>query len=117
MSDGASRNAGLDELLKRPLVETIWRRRTHRGGRGVGLLKAGLVTYQSSQEPVPLTELEEAVLIATTGHTGLTMPDRPFQDPATGDFVMAKPNVNMAGGRPRRAGNGAGRPLFLFYTT
>src|SRR3712207_8281018 len=29
----------------------------------------------------PLTDLEEAVLVAVTGCTGLTMPDRPFNDP------------------------------------
>ena len=87
----------INNLLDRRLLETIWRRRTHRVSQGVGLLKAGSMTYQSTQKPHPLTELEEAVLIAMIGHTGLTMPDRPFQDPNTGTFIMAKPNLTMMG--------------------
>jgi hypothetical protein len=113
MSNGAGKNAGLDELIKRPLLETIWHRRTHRVSRGVPLLKAGSMTYQSSQKPVPLTELEEAMLIATTGYTGLTMPDRPFQDPNTGDFVMAKPNVNMEGRTAGSPDNAQGTHFFM----
>jgi nitroreductase len=97
MTNGAAENAGLEELLKRPLLETIWNRRTHRVGRGVSSVAAGSMTYQSTQEPVPLSDLEEAVLIAMTGHSGLTTPDRPFQDPDTGGFIMAKPNLNMQG--------------------
>ncbi|MER9631001.1 hypothetical protein [Mesorhizobium sp. M0296] len=113
MSDSGKKNAGLDELLKRPLLETIWRRRTHRVGRGVPLLKAGSMTYESTQKPTPLGELEEAVLIAMTGHTGLTMPDRPFQDPTTGEFVMAKPNVNMEGRTAGSPDNAQGTQFFM----
>ena len=87
----------VNDLLDRRLLETIWRRRTHRVSQGVRLLKAGSMTYESTQKPHPLTELEEAVLIAMIGHTGLTMPDRPFQDPNTDTFIMAKPNLTMMG--------------------
>jgi hypothetical protein len=111
--DDATANAGLQELLKRPLMQTIWQRRTRRIGRGVRLLKAGSMTYQSTQKPLPLSELEEAVLIAMTGHTGLTMPDRPFQDAATGEFVMAKPNVNMEGRTAGSPDNAQGTHFFL----
>src|SRR5215471_3943957 len=98
MGDTCSfKTAGLEALPARPLIESIWRRRTHRVSRGVPLLKAGSMTYTSNQKPLPLNELEEAVLIAMTGHTGLTMPDRPFQDPQSGDFIMAKPNLTMDG--------------------
>ena len=56
MSDEATTaNAGLEELLKRRLMKTIWQRRTHRVGRGVPLLKAGSMTYQSTQKPLPLS--------------------------------------------------------------
>src|ERR1700677_1636569 len=98
-----SGGGGLADLLTRPLVQTMWRRRTHRVSRGVKLIQAGSMTYTSTQAPQPLTALEEAVLIAATGHTGLTMPDRPFQDPTTGAAIMAKPN-RAVDGRP------AGRP-------
>jgi hypothetical protein len=104
---------GLDELLKRPLVETMWQRRTHRVSRGIGVLKAGSMTYESTQKPIPLTELEEAVLIAATGHTHLTMPDRPFQDPATNDFVMAKPNLTMEGRTAGSPDNAQGTHFFM----
>jgi hypothetical protein len=107
------KSEGFDALLVRPLVETIWRRRTHRVSRGVPLLKAGTMTYQSSQTPLPLTELEEAVLIAITGHTGLTMPDRPFQDPQTGELIMAKPNLTMDGRTAGSPDNAQGTHLFL----
>ena len=107
------KSAGLDALLARPLVESIWRRRTHRVSRGVSLLKAGSMTYTSNQKPLPLSELEEAVLIATTGHTGLTMPDRPFQDPTSGDFIMAKPNLTMDGRTAGSPDNSQGSSFFM----
>jgi hypothetical protein len=114
MSDKAQvANRGLDDLLQRPLVETIWRRRTHRVSRGVHELRAGSMTYYSTQKPYPLSELEEAILIATTGHTGLTMPDRPFQDPSTGAFVMAKPNLSMVGRTAGSPDNAQGTYFFM----
>ena len=57
------------------------------------------------------TELEEAVLIALTGCTGLTMPDRPFADPRDrqADHGQAQPEHGRAhGGQP---GQRAGHPL------
>jgi hypothetical protein len=89
--------SGLGDLLSRPLMETMVRRRTHRVSRGIKSIAAGSMTYQSEQEAEALGPLEEALLIAATGHTGLTMPDRPFQDPATGKPIMAKPNLSMVG--------------------
>jgi nitroreductase len=90
-------DARLDRLLGRPLFETLWRRRTHRVSRGVQEVMAGTMTYQSDQKPLPLDELEEAILIAATGRSGLTMPDRPLQDPSSGQFIMAKPSLTMHG--------------------
>ncbi|MEC4017873.1 hypothetical protein [Streptomyces sp. H27-D2] len=91
-----SGHPGLDDLLARPLLETVWRRRTHRVSRGASV-PAGSMSYASPHSPEPLDELEEAVLIAITGCTGLTMPDRPFDDPCDGKPIMAKPNLTMAG--------------------
>src|SRR5262245_66454497 len=112
-SDVRSKAAGLDSLFKRPLLETIWRRRTHRDARGVSELKSGSMTYDSTEKPAPLSELEEAVLIAITGHTGLTMPDRPFQDTKTGEYVMAKPNLTMDGRTAGSPDNAQGTYFFL----
>jgi hypothetical protein len=98
MTEPATRlgNAGLDALKERPLLTSIWRRRTHRMSRGTSV-DAGSMSWESSQPRTPLTELEEAVLISLTGCTGLTMPDRPFTDPRDNQPIMAKPNLNMAG--------------------
>ncbi|MEM8664316.1 MAG: hypothetical protein AAGF49_09380, partial [Pseudomonadota bacterium] len=79
--DGGPAHNGLADLLKRPLMETMWRRRTHRVPKGVSEVAAGSLTYRSPHEPEPLGELEEAVLIAATGATGLTMPERPLTAP------------------------------------
>ncbi|MEZ2330238.1 hypothetical protein AB6802_10960 [Mesorhizobium sp. RCC_202] len=104
--------SGLDQLLKRPLVETIFRRRTHRVSQGSSVL-AGSMSYVSDQPREPLSELEEAVLIAMTGCTGLTMPDRPFEDPATKKPIMAKPNLTMAGRTAGSPDNAQGTHFFL----
>jgi hypothetical protein len=109
----APTHAGFDEAMRRPLMDLLFRRRTHRVSRGVQLLKAGSMTYTSTQPPHPLSKLEEAVLIAATGHTGLTMPDRPFQDPQTGDFVMAKPNLTMDGRTAGSPDNAQGTSFFM----
>jgi hypothetical protein len=87
---------GLEDLLAQPLLETIWRRRTHRVSRGTSV-PAGSMSYRSPHRPMPLAELEEAALIALTGCSGLTMPDRLFEDPRDGKPIMAKPNLNMTG--------------------
>ena len=105
-------NAGLDGLLGRPLIETIWRRRTHRVSQGSSVL-AGSMSYESKHPHEPLSELEEAVLIAMTGCTGLTMPDRPFEDPATRKPVMAKPNLTMAGRTAGSPDNAQGTHFFM----
>jgi hypothetical protein len=108
-----SNHPGMADLLERPFMETMWRRRTHRVSSGIGEVAAGSMTYKSSDKPQPLDELEEAVLIAATGCTGLTMPDRPFQDPATGTAVMAKPNLTMDGRTAGSPDNAQGTYFFL----
>lgn len=105
-------NAGLEALLQRPLLSTIWQRRTHRVSQGTSLL-AGSMSYTSSSPRAPLSDLEEAILIAIAGCSGLTMPDRPFQDPVTQRPIMAKPNLNMAGRTAGSPDNAQGTHFFL----
>ncbi|MEV0387586.1 hypothetical protein [Nonomuraea sp. NPDC050643] len=107
-----SRQEGLAELLSRPLLETIWKRRTHRVSRGASV-PAGSMSYRSPHRPMPLTELEEAVLIALTGCSGLTMPDRPFEDPRDGEPIMAKPNLHMTGRTAGSTDNAHGTHFFM----
>ena len=90
------KHSGLKQLLDYPLFEAIFERRSRRMSKGVKLVQAGPLTYQSKQEPQPLDLLEEAVLIAAIGLTGATRPDRPFQD-ERGDDIMGTPNLTMIG--------------------
>ena len=107
---------GLDALLAQPLIETMWRRRTHRVSRGANVA-AGSMTYTSPNLPTPLTELEEAILVATTGATGLTMHDRPFEDQRTGRLIMAKPSLNTFGRSAGSPDNAQGTHFFLINDT
>jgi hypothetical protein len=108
----AHRPAGLDALLDRSLLTSIWRRRTHRVSRGSSV-RAGSMSWTSTEPRAPLTELEEAVLIAMTGCTGITMPDRPFADPSDNKPIMAKPNLTMFGRTAGSPDNAQGTHFFL----
>src|SRR5258707_13741770 len=103
---------GLDTLKARSLIETIWKRRTHRVSRGSDVA-AGEMTYKSPHPRAPLTPREEALLIAATCCTGLSMPDRPFYDPTAGSPRMAKPSVNKVGRPAGSPGNAQGTAVFL----
>ena len=107
---------GLDVFLREPLAETLFTRRTRRVSRG-STVTAGSMTYVSENPREPLTELEEAVLIAATGATGLTMPDRPFNDPRTGETIMAKPNLVMEGRTAGSPDNAQGTHFFMINDT
>ena len=105
-------HSGLASARERPLLEALWQRRTHRVSRGVKQVLAGSMTYASNSDPVPLDDLEEALLIAATGASGLTMPDRPFEE-ADGTTVMAKPNLTMHGRTAGSPDNAQGTHFFL----
>ena len=107
-----SGHKGLEALLSRPLVETMWRRRTHRVSRGSNV-SAGSMSYESGNAREPLSDLEEAILIAMTGCSGLTMPDRPFNDPRNGKPIMSKPNVHMEGRTAGSPDNAQGTHFLL----
>ncbi len=107
---------GLDALRERPLLTSIWRRRTHRVSRGSSI-EAGSMSWTSPEPRAPLTELEEAVLISLTGCTGLTMPDRPFADPRDHKPIMAKPNLNMVGRTAGSPDNAQGTHFFMINDT
>ena len=57
------------------------------------------------------------MLIAVTGCTGLTMPDRPFTDPRNHEPIMAKPNLNMVGRTAGSPDNAQGTHFFLINDT
>jgi hypothetical protein len=68
----------LQATLNYPLFSSFFNRRSRRVSKGIKSIAAGSLSYTSDQEPQPLEPLEEALLIAATGVTGVTMPDMPF---------------------------------------
>lgn len=71
---------GLAATLKYPLFEALFKRRSRRFGQGMEIV-GGPTAYRSEQEPVPLSDIEEELLIAAAmGITGPILLDFPFQD-------------------------------------
>ena len=107
---------GFEEMAKYPLFEALFKRRSRRISVGIGSVPAGSNTYNSNAKPQPLSELEEAVLIAAVGITGLTLPDRPFET-ATGDKILGTPNLNFPGRAAGSTDNCQATHFFLFNDT
>ena len=110
------RPKGLDAFLNAPLARTLWNRRTKRVGRGSNVV-AGSLSWQSQNDPSPLSPLQEAILIAATGASGMTMPDRPFFDDESGDPIMSKPNLVMEGRTAGSPDNAQGTHFFMINDT
>lgn len=89
-------NPGLEAALRYPLFEAIFKRRSRRISRGIKSVPAGSFSYTSTKEPKPLSPLEEALLIAATGTTGLTMPDMP-QETEEGKPLVGSPLLEISG--------------------
>ncbi|WP_171175115.1 hypothetical protein [Ruegeria sp. HKCCD8929] len=103
---------GLASFLDAPLARTLWNRRTKRVSRGSNVV-AGSLSWQSRNEPSPLSPLQEAILIAATGASGMTMPDRPLFDDESGDPIMSKPNLVMEGRTAGSPDNAQGTHFFM----
>ncbi len=90
---GSSAN-GLRELFSYPLMSAIMDRRTRRVARGTSI-ESGPISHKSSNKPAPLTALEEAILVVSTGMTGqVTMHDVPAQN-VQGGNQFAAPLINI----------------------
>jgi hypothetical protein len=74
---------GLAELHRYPLLSALAERRSRRVSRGTSIL-AGPLSHHSVNQPAPLSALEEAVLIVTTGLTGFMLHDGPLDLPRGG---------------------------------
>lgn len=78
---------GLQDALHYPYFQTVFDRKSRRVGLGMDV-GSEVLAYQSPFAPVPLTELEEALLvIAGTGLTGLNLADL---DPAVGMSTLVQ---------------------------
>ena len=95
-SSGApgSSHPGLRNLFSYPLMAAITERRTRRVARGTSI-SSGPISHTSSNAPAPLSPLEEAVLIVSTGLTGrVTMHDVPANN-ADGSPRFSAPLINV----------------------
>lgn len=105
-------NRGFEETLRYPFWQTLFQRRSRRISKGVQSVPAGSLSYTSSHEPQPLSPLEEALLIATTGITGVTLPDMPFQT-EDGKPLVGSPMVQINGRAASSPDNAQSTHFFL----
>jgi hypothetical protein len=103
---------GLQEVFKYPLFSALFKRRSRRIAKGIPEIRAGSLSYSSQQEAQPLTPLEEALLIAATGVTGVTMPDMP-QQTETGNNLVGSPLLEAAGRAASSPDNAQGTHFIL----
>jgi hypothetical protein len=104
--------SGLQALFQYPLWSALFQRRSRRISKGLAEVRAGSLSYHSTQEPQPLTPLEEALLIAATGVTGVTMPDMP-QQTETGENLVGSPLLEAMGRAASSPDNAQGTHFIL----
>lgn len=102
---------GLKDLLRYPLMSAFRERRTRRIARGVSV-NAGSLSHTSTNAPAPLTALEEAVIIVSTGLTGPVMHDGPLKRPDGGD-ELGSPFYNLVGRTTSSPDNSHATSFFL----
>jgi hypothetical protein len=79
--------SGLQDALGYPFFQSVWDRKSRRVGLGMHV-ESQILDYESPYEPVPLSELEEALICAAaTGLTGLALGDL---DPARGMSTLVQ---------------------------
>ena len=103
---------GLDHLARYPLLQAIQERRTRRVARGVSVL-AGPLTHESANAPMPLDPLEEAILICTTGLTGVVMHDGPLKKPSGAPEDLGSMFANILARSGPSADNCQATSLFM----
>jgi hypothetical protein len=109
--DAATGHPGLQDLFSYPFTDCIQDRRTRRVAQGVSL-QAGDVSYESANQPSPLTPLEEAVLIACIGPTGAVMHDGPLDKP-NGAPELGTPFLHVTGRAASSADNAQATSFFM----
>jgi hypothetical protein len=109
--EAAAEHSGLQDLFGYPLAACMQDRRTRRVAQGVSL-SAGEMSYESPNEPSPLTPLEEAILIAATGPTGAVMHDGPLDKP-NGTSELGTPFLHVTGRAGSSADNAQATSMFM----
>ncbi len=103
---------GWEHTQRYPFWQALVGRRTRRISEGIREVAAGTLSYRSDKDPTPLSPAEEALLIAVTGVTGLTMPDRPFEDQRN-EPIQASPNLHLVGRSAGSPDNAQATHFFL----
>jgi hypothetical protein len=105
-------NAGLADLFSYPVASCLQDRRTRRVAQGVSISAGDALSYESANEPSPLTPLEQAILIASTGPTGAVMHDGPLDKP-NGAPELGTPFQHVTGRAASSADNCQATSLFM----
>src|SRR5437764_7879232 len=105
-------HVGLQEALRYPFFSALFERRSRRISKGIRSVPAGSLSYTSTQDPQPLSSLEEALLIASTGITGMTLPDDPTET-VDGKPLLGSPMIELAGRSASSPDNAQATHFFL----
>jgi|SRR5579884_1009467 len=103
---------GIEAFEQYPLLAALMHRRSRRISLGLKVVRAGDLSFESKQDPVPLSPLEEAILILVTGVTGFTMPDAPFETP-DGQPLLGSPMIEVVGRAASSPDNAQATHFFL----
>lgn len=104
--------SALEDLFAYPFMSALVERRTRRVARGTSI-EAGPLTHHSTNQPAPLTPLEEAILITcVTGVTGITMHDGPLTKP-DGTSELGTPFLNIVARTGSSADNAQATHFFM----
>ena len=102
----------LRDLFSYPLMSALTERRTRRIPRGHSVT-AGALSHESTNDPAPLTPLEEALLITCiTGITGVTTHDGPLVKP-NGKPELGTPFLNIMARTGSSADNAQATHFFM----
>jgi hypothetical protein len=112
VTDGPGSPArGLSDLLQYPLLSAIGDRRTRRICQGTSL-NAGALSHTSTNPAAPLTPLEEAILIVSTGLAGFSLHDVPLKH-ADGAPILATTQMGIPARAASSADNAQATHFFL----